>query len=86
MVVGRWNYQKKDYDPYRIPDSWKISVFCSDMDTKINCAGCGKEMTFAEGYTSREIHGRMGFGYSVCEKCYREEWDRERKYGKDSGT
>ena len=80
MVIGRWNYQKKDYEPYRIPDDWKISVYCSDMDELINCPHCGKEITFGEGYTSREIRNHMGFGYSVCRDCYEEEWERELKW------
>lgn len=31
MVVGKWNYEKHDYEPYRIPDSWNCKVYSDDM-------------------------------------------------------
>lgn len=78
MVVGRWNYEKHDYDPHRIPDSWNCKMYSDDMDEIINCAQCGREITFGEAYTSWEIHGGLGFGYMVCEDCHIEERSRRK--------
>ena len=76
MVVGKWNYEKHDYDPHRIPGGWKCKVYSEDMDEIINCVQCGKEITFGESYTSLEIHSSVGFGYAVCEGCHNEERSR----------
>lgn len=27
-----------------------------------------------DGYTSKQIHTELGFGYAVCEQCYEKEW------------
>lgn len=78
MSLQRWDFEKRGYEPYSVPDDWNISVYCADMNTVINCAECGRKMTYGEGYTSRRIHTKMGFGYCVCEECYRKEWADER--------
>lgn len=44
------------------------------MDKIVACAQCGRKMLFGDGYTSRQIHTRQGFGYAVCEQCYDKEW------------
>lgn len=75
--LRRWNRRLHQYQPYFVPAEWRVSQY-EDMDTMVNCASCGTELRFGETYTSREIHGRMGFGYGVCEKCYGEEWAREK--------
>ncbi len=74
---GKWNYETKSYDPYTPDPSWVIGFYSTDMDELINCAQCGKEIKFGDGYTSREIHTPVGMGYSVCESCYEEEYNRE---------
>lgn len=78
MVVGKWNYETHDYEPYVIPDDWYSPLYSDDMDEIVNCSSCGRKITFGECYTSREIQNGIGFGYPVCEKCYEEEWERER--------
>ena len=42
---------------------------------KINCAQCGKEITFGEGYTSREIYSGP-WGHMVCRECMEHEYER----------
>lgn len=76
MVVGKWNYEKHDYDPHRIPDRWNTPTYTQNMDEIVNCAQCGRELSFGETYTSLEIHSSIGFGYPVCKGCYNEEWER----------
>ena len=78
-TLRRWNYNTKVYDDYTVPDDWSLPMFSDNMGEKINCANCGKEMTFGEGYTSMEIHTHRGFGYYVCESCYQDEWKRRRE-------
>lgn len=76
MVVGKWNYEKKAYDPHMIPDEWNVMLYSDDMNEIVNCAACGRELRFGDCYTSKEIHNRVGFGYGVCEDCYKKEWER----------
>lgn len=75
--IGKWNYETKEYDPYTPDPSWKIVLLSYDMDEPINCTSCGKDMVFGNGYTSKELHTHMGFGYPVCEDCYEQEVKRD---------
>ena len=77
--LTRWNYERHEYEPHRIPTEWYVSLFESDMERVVNCAHCGSEIVWGNTYTSLEIHNQMGFGYGVCERCYREEVERRRK-------
>ena len=74
MIVGKWNYKTRKYDPYEIPADWHTPLLSDDMGEEINCASCGKLVKFGDCYTSKVIHGKMGFGYFVCEDCYEIEW------------
>ena len=82
MIIKKWNYEKHEYEDYNIPDDWKVKTYSDNMDELVNCPHCGKELKFGAGYTSMEIHTNVGFGYTVCENCYEEEWKR-RKESKD---
>lgn len=83
MIVGKWNYEKDDYEPYKIPDDWHTPMYSDDMDEIVNCASCGCQIKFGETYTSKVIHGRLGFGFPVCEDCYIAEWEEiDRRYWK----
>ena len=76
--VRQWNYATKSYDPYILPvPDGKYILVTDDMDLPINCMSCGKEMTFGVGYTSKELHTQVGFGYPVCEQCYEKEYERD---------
>ncbi len=77
MIVGKWNYKKHDYEPYKIPDDWNCKTYSEDMDEIINCARCGRTVKFGDCYTSLEIHKESGFGYGVCENCYNAEFLRK---------
>lgn len=77
MKLRKWNYETREYDLYEVPDDWELVLVTRDMEQHVNCAQCGKDMTFGEGYTSREVHTNVGFGYPVCEACYEDEVKRE---------
>lgn len=77
MKLRKWNYETREYDPYEVPDDWELVLTTQDMEQHVNCAQCGKDMTFGDGYTSREVHTNVGFGYPVCEQCYENERRRE---------
>ena len=70
----KWNDRKKEYEEYKVPNNWRCSVYEADMENIINCAGCGKEIKFGESYSSKNIHNKMGFAYSVCEECIDKEF------------
>lgn len=75
--LRKWNYETHEYDLYQVPDTWVLVLYTQDMELPVNCAQCGKEMTFGEGYTSKEIHTPVGFGYPVCEQDYEKEVERD---------
>ena len=79
--MKRWNYKTKSYVKYEVPLKWNCPVFCADMDEKINCAECGKEVTFGETYSSFRIFNDSGvFSHMVCPECH----EREYKEGKSN--
>lgn len=73
-VLQKWDYRLHAYMPHLVPGDWKVSQYESNMDARINCAECGKELPFGDSYVSMKIHDDMGFGYCVCEHCYDAEW------------
>lgn len=76
--MKRWNVYTKQYEDYSIPEEWTCKTYANDMAEKVNCAQCGKVITFGESYTSLEVHTNRGFGYSVCEDCYSREVERRK--------
>ena len=75
MKAGKWNYQTHQYDEYELPE--KAMMYTDNMDEKCQCASCGKNMVFGDGYTSMEIHTDLGLGLIVCEECYEQEFQRK---------
>ena len=73
MKLNKWNYKTHKYEPYIVSDEWKCKLRCNDLEEKINCPHCGKEIKFGDSYTSLEIHNHIGFGFAVCEKCHNNE-------------
>lgn len=78
MQLSKWNYELHDYELFNSP-AVKISLYGDDMDKLVDCANCGKELPFGECYTSMEIHNVIGFGYGVCDDCYKEEHKRRKE-------
>lgn len=78
MILNKWNYKRHIYEDYQVPDEWNVKTYGDGMEEIINCCQCGKKIKFKDSYTSLEVHTEIGFGYSVCEDCYNEEWKRRR--------
>lgn len=79
MKINKWNFLTKEYDQVEIPNNRNISLYSNDMNQIIQCVNCGKEIRFGDSYTSRQYHSEMGFGYCVCDQCYKKEWELELK-------
>lgn len=77
LKVRKWNFETREYEPYEVPDNWNIKTYSCDMDEIVNCPHCGREFTFGDCYTSRQIHTEHGMGYAVCAECYSKEWEDE---------
>lgn len=78
MLLRKWNFDTHEYEPFDSPAKATFT-YSANMDAPVDCANCGKAMTYGEGFTSRTIHTEIGFGYPVCEDCYNTEWEAERK-------
>lgn len=78
MKLRKWNFNTHVYELFESP-ARILSLYSEDMVAEVDCANCGKRMTYGEGYTSRTIHTEMGLGYPVCESCYQEEHKAERE-------
>ena len=76
MILNKWNYKKHIYEDYEIPNEWNVKTYADSLNEIINCCQCGKRIKFGDSYTSLEVHTEMGFGYSVCKRCYEKEWLR----------
>ena len=76
-VLRKWDYDDHDYRPYYVPAEWKVAVYSDDLNDVIQCAHCGKELTYGDSLTSLEIHTVLGMGYSVCSECYDGEFKRK---------
>ena len=76
-TAQKWDFKTRKYYDYDLPEG--ACLYSDDMDKIVACAQCGRKITFGNGYTSRQIHARYGFGYAVCEKCYEKEWREEQE-------
>lgn len=66
MILNRWNYKTKAYEPYEIPNTWDVGTYRENMTDNIDCAICGKTITYGESHTSLAIHTELlGIGYCV---------------------
>ncbi len=78
MILNKWNYETQEYEPFESPVKHR-HVYSEDMDELVACANCGETLPYGDTFTSRTIHTSMGFGYPVCDRCYREEFNDEAK-------
>ena len=76
MILRKWNYLTHQYEKHTVPDDWHVTTYETDMEAKVNCACCGKQITHGDAYCSLEIHTQLGLGYDVCDDCYAEEMNR----------
>lgn len=80
MIVKRWDYSKRSYVNWEIPDKFNCPLISTKEQEKINCASCGKEIFFEAGYRSQEIHNKRGMPYTVCPECFQKELSNLKKY------
>lgn len=73
--VRKYDRSKHAYNPpVELPKEWHTPLIAEDMNEMINCACCGKEIRYGDGYSSRDICDMSGcFGYSICEECHEKE-------------
>ena len=71
--IAKWNPRKHEYEAFVSPAGDDASLYESDMEKVIKCAGCGKQLPFGETFTSHMIHNQLGMGYAVCKDCYDDE-------------
>ena len=77
----KWDFEKRKLESVEISD--KCSAYEIDMETKVECPGCGKMIAFGDGYTSMRYQTDLGFGYCVCADCNEKEWKEDWKYIKE---
>lgn len=71
MKAHKWDFSRREYEVVDIPDT--CSTYKDDFDAEVTCPGCGRQVRFADTYTSRRFHDQVGFGYGVCEGCHGQE-------------
>lgn len=76
----KWNYVTHSYDDYYVPVDKTLISWSADLNIKVNCCQCLKEIDYSDSYTSLEVHTDMGMGYAVCEDCYNQELIRRDKF------
>lgn len=76
MILNRWNWKTRKYEPYEVSNNWSIATLVFGKGVWVDCASCGACIPYEATYTSLEIHTPIGIGYMVCEKCYDEECER----------
>jgi hypothetical protein len=78
-VLYKWNPGTKTYDPYTVPDEWRIPICCTEQEAVINCACCGKELKNWYSYESKEIlFSPDGRKTLICMDCYYKELYQKR--------
>ena len=79
MYLNRWDYEAQEYEKELVPEG-NYKMYSADMEEKVKCPHCGKEVAFGDMYTSKEFQSDFGFGYAVCQECYDKEKRREEAY------
>ena len=75
-MMNRWDYKTHTYLKWAIPAEWKVVLTCEDMEEKVNCCQCGREVEFGNTYSSQEVQNDYGLGYATCEECHNKEMER----------
>lgn len=83
MILDKWNYEKHVYEPYAVPDDWKVSKYEDNLNAVVNCCQCGRKVIVDDTFSSHEIHDDLGLGFMVCSDCHDKEWKRRKKYKRE---
>lgn len=73
----KWNFKNKEYEVIGLEDD--CVCFETDMEKLVRCPGCKGLFEYGKCYTSRQFHTEQGFGYAVCEECYKKEREEKRR-------
>ena len=76
MTLQKWNNTIHQYEPFEVPDDRQVALYTDDMNKFVQCANCGRIIKYGDSYTSRTIQTNMGFGYAICEDCYKKECEK----------
>ncbi len=79
MTIRKWNFEKREYEDYVVPEGKVPMFYSTDMNELGNCASCGRDIKYGDCYTSRQLHTLSGMGYSVCPDCHAKEVRKERE-------
>ena len=74
--MNRRDWTTHECVEYEIPDNWIVSSYETDVNTVVNCATCGKSLTYGDAWLSWEIFDDRGLAYAVCKECFDEECKR----------
>lgn len=82
MLLRRWNFIKRKFELFKVPDYRKVAV-CSDLEhmySKIDCAICGKPITFGIAFSSLAVIDYRGNGYAICREYHSAEFEQRLKF------
>ena len=54
-IMKKWNYETHQYEEYKVPSDWNVSMYETDMKKVVNCAECGKQIKYGESFTSQHL-------------------------------
>jgi hypothetical protein len=77
VFLKMWIFEQHRYE--QVLNEFKLELLM-DFDAVTVCANCHKKLVFNDGYASYQWHNDIGFGYPVCEKCFKNEMDLRKKY------
>lgn len=70
----KWDYDKQDY--YLASISENCILHSNNKHDKTQCANCNKWLEIGDSFTSHQYQTGLGFGYPICEECYKKEWEK----------
>lgn len=73
LSILKWNYETRKFESHTVPQEWDVTTYEDNLTTKVNCACCGKELTYGGGFSSRVLSTPSGTRYIVCHDCFQRE-------------
>lgn len=74
MMLKRWNSSTQSYEPFEVPDNKVVVCGGSNPEDLVDCAICGKEITFGDSFSAQTVFvPGTGFKCCICEQCHKEE-------------
>lgn len=70
-MAEKYDFKERRYKRYILPAG--AAMERDNLEDVVNCANCGRTITYGESYTSLTIHNPYGIGYCVCGQCHYKE-------------